>query len=76
LEQSQEEFYFTLPLEKMDLCLYGKNNAIAPQEVATAVGLSTEKVERVYAMIDSKLHSTRYLHLPPQLVEPINEVIH
>jgi len=24
--QSQEEFYFSLPLDKMDLCLYGKNS--------------------------------------------------
>jgi NAD+ synthase len=74
LAQSQEEFYFALPLEKMDLCLYGKNNGVAPEEIATAVGLSTEKVQRVYAMIDSKLHATLYLHLPPQLVEPITEV--
>jgi NAD+ synthase len=74
LEQSQEEFYFALPLEKMDLCLYGKNNGVAPEEVATAVGLSAEKVQRVFAMIDSKLHSTRYLHLPPQLIEPVSEV--
>lgn len=74
LEQSQEEFYFALPLDQMDLCLYGKNNGVAPDEVATAVGLSTEKVQRVFAMIDSKLHSTRYLHLPPQLIEPVSEV--
>jgi NAD+ synthase len=74
LEQSQEEFYFALPLDQMDLCLYGKNNGVAPDEVATAVGLSAEKVQRVFAMIDSKLHSTRYLHLPPQLIEPVSEV--
>jgi NAD+ synthase len=74
LEQSQEEFYFALPLEKMDLCLYGKNNGFAPEVVAAAVGLSGEKVQRVYSMIDSKLHSTHYLHLPPQLVEPVEEV--
>ena len=74
LEQSQEEFYFAVPLQTLDLCLYGKNNGVAPEEVAVSVGLSPEKVQRVYAMIDSKLHATRYLHLPPQLVEPIEEV--
>ena len=74
LEQSQEEFYFALPLDKMDLCLYGKNHGVAPEEVATAVGLSAEKVQRVYAMIASKLNSTHYLHLPPQLIEPVDEV--
>lgn len=74
LEQSQEEFYFALPLEQMDLCLYGKNNGVAPAELAAAIGLSTEKVERVYAMIDSKLNSTHYLHLVPQLIEPVDEI--
>lgn len=74
LEQSQEEFYFAVPLQTLDLCLWGKNHGVAPEEVAIAVGLSTEKVQRLYAMIDSKLHATRYLHLPPQLVEPIGEV--
>ena len=28
LPQSQEEFYFSLPYDQMDLCLYGKNNGI------------------------------------------------
>ncbi len=74
LEQSQEEFYFALPLEKMDLCLYGKNNGVPPEEVAPVVGLSAEKVQRVYAMIDSKLRSSQYLHMPPQLAEAVDEV--
>lgn len=74
LEQSQEEFYFALPLEKLDLCLYAKNHGMPPAEVAGSVRLTTEKVERVYAMIDSKLSSTLYLHLPPQLLEPVKEV--
>ena len=74
LEQSQEEFYFSLPLETMDLCLYARNHEVPIPEVACAVGLSREQVERIYALIDSKLNSTRYLHLPPQLIERINEV--
>src|SRR5205807_4618844 len=36
LEQSQEEFYFSLPLEKLDLCLYGKNKGIPAGELAPA----------------------------------------
>jgi len=74
LEQSQEEFYFSVPLKTMDLCLYGKNHNAPPAEVAEATGLTPEQVERVYALIDSKLNSTRYLHLEPQLVEPVGEV--
>jgi NAD+ synthase len=74
LEQSQEEFYFNLPLQQMDLCMYARNNGIPPQEAAASVGLTAEQVKRVYAMIDSKLRSTRYLHMHGQLVEPIEEV--
>jgi NAD+ synthase len=71
LEQSQEEFYFAMPLAKLDLCLYGKNNEIAASELAPAVGLDVEQVERVYAMIDSKRRMTRYLASPPLLVQDI-----
>jgi NAD+ synthase len=55
----------------MDLCLYGRNNGISASELAPAVGLDTEQVERVYAMIDSKRRMTRYLASPPLLVEEI-----
>ncbi len=74
LEQSQEEFYFCLPLEKMDLCLYGKNNGVPAETLAEAVGMSAHEVSRVFAMIDSRLNSTLYLHLSAQLVEPVAEV--
>ena len=69
MEQSQEEFYFSLPLAKMDLCLYGKNNLMAPGEVAAAAGLSEEQVSRVYKQIDAKRNATRYLHMKPLLAE-------
>jgi len=71
LEQSQEEFYFTLPLEKMDLCLYGKNNGIEPSELASIAGLDEAHVQRVYAMVDAKRKVTRYLRSAPLLVENI-----
>ena len=54
LDQSQEEFYFAVPYDKMDLCLYGKNHCMHPAEVAPACGLTPEEVARVYRMIDSK----------------------
>lgn len=71
LEQSQEEFYFTLPLEKMDLCLYGKNNGIPASELASIAGLDEAHIERVYAMIESKRRITRYLRSAPLLVEDV-----
>jgi NAD+ synthase len=74
LPQGQDEFYFSLPFGKMDLCLYGRNNGIGSEVVAGAVGLTADQVERVYADIDAKRNGTRYLHLPPQLVEEVGEI--
>jgi NAD+ synthase len=74
LEQSQEEFYFALPLAKMDLALYARNHDVAPAAAASALDLSAAEVERVYRMIDRKRQATRYQHLPPLLVEEVEEV--
>jgi len=71
LAQSQEEFYFSLPHDRMDLCLYAHNNGLPPEAVADAVELSPEDVQRVYDDIDQKRRTTQYLHLPPQLVEHV-----
>jgi NAD+ synthase len=74
LPQSQEEFYFSLPLEHADLCLYGRNHGIPAAAVADAVGITPAAVERVYALIESKRMATRYLHRPPVFVEPVPEL--
>src|SRR6266581_5920127 len=74
MSQSQEEFYFSLPYDKMDLCLYGKNHHIPAVEVAQAVGLTAAQVEIVYRDIAAKRKATRYLHLSPLLVEPVSEI--
>ena len=74
LEQGQDEFYFSLPYEKLDLCLYAKNHGITPATVAPVVGLTAEQVDKVFKDIDMKRYSTRYLHLKPQLVVPVDEL--
>jgi len=74
LAQSQEEFYFALPYDKMDLCLYGRNHGVSPAEVAPAVGLTAEQVERVYRDIDQKRRTTKYLHAKPVLASPVAEI--
>jgi NAD+ synthase len=74
LPQSQEEFYFSLPWNLMDVCLHGKNTGRPIEDVAAAAGLTTAQVERVWGDIDQKRTTTAYLHLPPQLVEPVREI--
>lgn len=74
MEQTQEEFYFSLPYDKMDLCLYGHNHRVPASRVAEAIGLRAEQVERVYRDIEAKRRTTRYLHLEPLFIEPVSEV--
>jgi NAD+ synthase len=74
LTQGQDEFYFSLPYDKMDLCLYGKNNGYTPAQVAGIVGLTPEQTHSVYEDIDIKRTTTRYLHLQAQLIEEIPEI--
>ncbi|MER9847809.1 NAD(+) synthase [Mesorhizobium sp. M0106] len=74
LAQTQEEFYFSLPYDRMDLCLYGLNNGVAAAVVGQAAGLAATQVERVWADIIAKRKATRYLHQRPQLVEEVEEL--
>lgn len=74
LPQSQEEFYFTLPYDKMDLCLWGINHGIAPAEVASALGLAPGSIEGVYHDIQAKRRATAYQHARPLLVDPVPQI--
>ncbi len=76
LAQTQEEFYFSLPYDRMDLCLYGLNIGLSAEEVSRAANLTAAQVERVWADIAAKRKATRYLHLGPQLVQPVEEIAH
>ena len=73
LEQS-EELYFMLPLEKMDLCLYGKNNGIPVEDLSAAMGLDKDQVQRVYDAIQAKRKAAQYLRAAPLLVGEVSEV--
>jgi NAD+ synthase len=75
MPQSQEEFYFSLPYDKMDLCLFGHNHGIPANEVAPVLGLTSDQVTRVYKDIEQKRRTTAYLHMKPLLVEPVTEVL-
>jgi len=74
LPQSQEEFYFALPCEQLDLCLYALNHSIEPEVVAAAIGISPEHADRVYQDIQAKRRATRYQHELPLMVEEVPEV--
>jgi NAD+ synthase len=63
-----------LSLEKMDLCLYGKNNGTPPADLGSAVGLEADQVQQVYDAIQTKRASARYLRAAPVLIGEVAEV--
>jgi NAD+ synthase len=71
LEQGQDEFYFALPYEKMDLALWAKNHDVPAAELGAALGLTPAQAELVYKDIDAKRRAAKYLGARPQLIEPV-----
>ncbi len=69
LEQTQEEFFFALPYDRMDLCLYGRDHDVPPNDVGACLGLTAEQISRVYKDIDAKRKAARYLHEGPLLIK-------
>ena len=74
MPQTQEEFYFALPYDRMDLCLYAFNHGIGADQTAPVVDLTASQVERVFKDIEAKRRATRYLHARPLLVEEVPQV--
>ena len=70
LEQSQEEFYFNVPLEKLDLVLFGINQGKDAGAISTDTGMHREEVEWIIKDIWQKRSSTAPLHLPPLTLVP------
>lgn len=71
LPQTQEEFFFSLPLAELDLVLQAENGGHDAASAARELGLTVEQVERAYKDIARKRSTTRYLHQVPLLVEPL-----
>jgi NAD+ synthase len=74
LVQGQDEFYFALPYQQMDIALWAVNHGVGPDELTTALDISPEQARHVYADIAAKRRTTSYQHLPPLLVEPVAEL--
>ena len=70
LPQTQEEFYFGHPYDRMDLLLWGHRSRIDPQDLAPRVGLTTAEVHTAYREIERRREATEYLHTPALTIEP------
>ncbi|MCZ7682871.1 MAG: NAD(+) synthase [Sandaracinaceae bacterium] len=65
LPQTQEEFYFAMPYELLDLCLAAHDAGVPAEEASLAIGLSAAQISRAYSDIEAKRRAARYLHAPP-----------
>jgi len=74
LPQGQDEFYFALPYRDMDLALWALNAGVPAAELASALDVPLQQAEWVYDDIRAKRRTTRYMHLPPQLVAGVPEI--
>ena len=68
LPQTQEEFYFALPWQTMDLCLAGLAAEASHREIAAVTGLTEDQVAQAGRDIAAKRKATAPLHLPPLLI--------
>jgi NAD+ synthase len=69
LPQTQEEFYYAVSYDQMDILLCAFLMDVSPAEAGEPLGLSAEQVERVYRDITAKRRKAAELALPAITME-------
>jgi NAD+ synthase len=64
-EQTQEEFFFQLPFQQMDLLWYAFKNEYDPEEVGVVMEKTSDEIKKVFAGFERKIKTTEYLRMPP-----------
>jgi NAD+ synthase len=70
MPQTQEEFYFGYPYDRMDVLMWGHANELAAHEIAGRIGMEPGEVETAYSEIERRRLATDYLHAPAKIVDP------
>jgi NAD+ synthase len=70
LSQTQEEFFFNVPLEMLDLALFGLNHGHDIDSIAAEAGIPREEVALILRDIQQKRSSTAPLHLQALTLAP------
>lgn len=68
--QTQQEFFFSLPFEQLDLLLYAWEHALPAAEAAAALGITAEQAERAYRDMRSKHRTTEHMRRLPLTAGP------
>jgi NAD+ synthase len=64
-EQTQEEFFFQMPYNEMDVFWYAFENNIDPEEVEIMTGKTAEEVSLMFRNFTRKQNATAYLRMSP-----------
>lgn len=74
LAQGQDEFYFSLPYDKMDIALLAYNSGEPAIALAGKLNINVDKAELIYRDIETKRKTTAMLHWPAIPVEIVSGV--
>ena len=69
MAQTQEEFYFGHPYDRMDLLVHGVQTGIPPADLAPLVGMDAEGVEKAYDEVRRVRTATAYLHASARIID-------
>ena len=72
MAQGQDEFYFALPYDRMDVALFAYNSGEPAKALAVELNLGVEQAELIYRDIEVKRKTTAMLHWPAIPIETVN----
>ena len=64
-EQTQEDFFYQLPFETMDLIWHGWENGYSAEQIGNVMGYTADEVLNIFTSFDRKVRTTEYLRLSP-----------
>lgn len=67
---SDEEFYFRIPFDLLDLLLYAHEKQVPLEDVSNVLNMPSKKILRFYKDFDGKSKATWHLRtMPPNLID-------
>jgi NAD+ synthase len=69
LAQGQDEFYFGLPYQQMDVALWAYIHAVPADELGRYLNISATAAQAVYKDVEAKRRAAHYLHHAPVVFE-------
>ena len=64
-EQTQEDFFYQMPFDTMDLMWYGWENGYSEEEVGKVLNRSVTDVQNIFKNFERKRRTTEYLRMRP-----------